>query len=111
MRRQSNHARPGFSEIRRALTRKRDTMIAKTLKTFLDQQQVRYETIIHPPAFTAQEVAECTHITGKAMAKTVMVVIDGAPAMAVRGGADKAATVCLRRAANATSCHSTRSPM
>ena len=58
-------------------------MIAKTLKTFLDREHVRYETITHPQAFTAQEVAESTHITGKAMAKTVMVVIDGAPAMAV----------------------------
>ncbi len=58
-------------------------MIATTLKNFLDESHVRYETITHSPAFTAQEVAESTHITGKALAKTVMVVIDGAPAMAV----------------------------
>ena len=58
-------------------------MIATKLKNFLDEKHVRYETITHPPAFTAQEVAESTHITGKALAKTVMVVIDGVPAMAV----------------------------
>lgn len=58
-------------------------MPAKSLKTFLDERNVRYITITHSPAFTAQEVAESAHIPGSGLAKTVMVIIDGALAMAV----------------------------
>src|SRR5688572_965378 len=58
-------------------------MIAKTLKDFLDQRKVRYVVITHSPAFTAHEVAQSAHIPGRVMAKTVMVIIDGALAMAV----------------------------
>lgn len=58
-------------------------MLAKSLKTFLDERGVRYITITHSPAFTAQEVAQSAHIPGSGLAKTVMVIIDGALAMAV----------------------------
>jgi Ala-tRNA(Pro) deacylase len=58
-------------------------MIAKTLKDFLDQRKVRYVVITHSPAFTAHEVAQSAHIPGRVVAKTVMVIIDGALAMAV----------------------------
>jgi Ala-tRNA(Pro) deacylase len=58
-------------------------MIAKTLKEFLDQRKVKYVVITHSPAFTAHEVAQSAHIPGRVMAKTVMVVIDGALAMTV----------------------------
>jgi Ala-tRNA(Pro) deacylase len=53
------------------------------LKKFLDKNKVRYVTIDHSPAFTAQEVAASAHIPGQDMAKTVMVNIDGEMAMAV----------------------------
>ena len=56
--------------------------IAK-LKSFLDENQVKYVTIYHSPAFTAQEIAASAHVPGKELAKTVMVVIDGRMAMAV----------------------------
>lgn len=58
-------------------------MLAKTLKSYLDQRNVRYITITHSRAFTAQEVAASAHIPGRGLAKTVMVIIDGALAMAV----------------------------
>ncbi len=58
-------------------------MIANTLKSFLDRRGVKYVSIIHSPAYTAAEIAESAHIPGHALAKTVMVVIDGAMAMAV----------------------------
>ena len=58
-------------------------MLAQKLKSYLDEKRVRYVTIVHSPAFTAQEVAESAHIPGRAMAKTVMIYIDGALAMAV----------------------------
>ena len=58
-------------------------MPVKKLQEFLDQQQVKYVTIKHSPAYTAQEVAASAHIPGKEMAKTVMVKLDGRLAMAV----------------------------
>jgi len=58
-------------------------MIAKKLKEFLDQRNIRYVTITHSPAFTAPEIAEEAHISGRKMAKTVMLFIDGVMAMAV----------------------------
>ena len=58
-------------------------MPARKLKEFLDDHHVRYVTINHSPAFTAQEIAASAHIPGKELAKTVMVDIDGKLAMAV----------------------------
>jgi Ala-tRNA(Pro) deacylase len=58
-------------------------MPAKKVKTFLDDHEIRYITINHSTAYTAQEVAALTHIKGKELAKTVIVKIDGTMAMAV----------------------------
>jgi Ala-tRNA(Pro) deacylase len=58
-------------------------MPVRQLKQFLDEHEVRYVTVRHSPAFTAQEVAASAHISGYEMAKTVMVKIDGKMAMAV----------------------------
>jgi Ala-tRNA(Pro) deacylase len=58
-------------------------MLAKSLKRYLDEHNIKYVTIQHSPAFTAQEVAQSAHIPGGGLAKTVMVIIDGALAMAV----------------------------
>jgi Ala-tRNA(Pro) deacylase len=58
-------------------------MPAKTLKAFLDSNQIKYTTIQHSAAFTAQEVAQAAHVTGKEFAKTVIIKIDGRFAMAV----------------------------
>ena len=53
------------------------------LKEFLDKENIRYVTISHSPAYTAQEIAACAHIPGKELAKTVMVKIEGQMAMLV----------------------------
>ncbi len=58
-------------------------MPVQKLKEFLDINNVKYVTISHSPAFTAQEMAGTAHIPGKELAKTVMVKIDGKMAMAV----------------------------
>lgn len=58
-------------------------MSATKIKSLLDREHVKYVTIRHSPAFTAQEVAESAHIPGRIMAKTVMVEIDGELAMTV----------------------------
>lgn len=58
-------------------------MPAKKLKEYLDDHQIKYTTIRHSQAFTAQEIAHSVHISGKDMAKTVIVKVDGKLAMVV----------------------------
>ena len=58
-------------------------MPVQKLKEFLDANHVKYVTISHSTAYTAQEIAASAHIKGKDLAKTVMVKIDGEMAMAV----------------------------
>ena len=43
-------------------------MILSKLKSFLDEHNVRYTTCSHSVAFTAQELAQTTHIPGKEIA-------------------------------------------
>jgi Ala-tRNA(Pro) deacylase len=54
-----------------------------TLKEFLDSHNIKYVVISHSVAYTAQGVAALTHISGKELAKTVIVNIDGVLAMAL----------------------------
>jgi Ala-tRNA(Pro) deacylase len=58
-------------------------MPVQTLRDFLDRNRIKYVVISHSPAHTAQEVAASAHIPGRAMAKTVIVKLDGRLAMAV----------------------------
>lgn len=58
-------------------------MPVKKLKEFLDANQVKYVSIKHSKAYTAQEVAESAHVPGASMAKVVIVELDGDLAMAV----------------------------
>ncbi len=58
-------------------------MPVKKLQQFLDEHHVKYVTIRHSPAFTAQETASSAHVSGKEMAKTVMVKVAGKMSMVV----------------------------
>jgi len=58
-------------------------MPATKLREFLDNRDIKYVTVSHSKAFTAQEVAESAHISGKELAKTVIVKLDDTLAMAV----------------------------
>lgn len=58
-------------------------MPSKKLKSFLDENKVKYISIQHSSAYTAQEIAAIAHIPGKDLAKTVIIKIDGKMAMAV----------------------------
>lgn len=58
-------------------------MPVKKLKEFLDREGIKYVCVIHSPAYTAQEVAASAHVTGKELAKVVIVRLDGRMAMAV----------------------------
>jgi len=73
-------------------------MPATKLREFLDQNHVRYVTIRHSQAFTAQEIAASAHIPGKELAKTVMAKIDGRMVMAVLPASSKLILELLREA-------------
>jgi Ala-tRNA(Pro) deacylase len=53
------------------------------LRKFLDSHHTKYLVISHSLAYTAQGIAALTHVSGKKLAKTVIVKIDGVLAMAV----------------------------
>jgi Ala-tRNA(Pro) deacylase len=54
-----------------------------TLREFLDSHNVKYMVMSHSIAYTAQGIAALVHLSGKKLAKTVIVRIDGKLAMAV----------------------------
>lgn len=58
-------------------------MSLRLIRDYLDREKVNYSVISHSPAFTAQEIAAASHISGRDLAKTVIVRIDGELAMAV----------------------------
>jgi Ala-tRNA(Pro) deacylase len=58
-------------------------MPVETLKKFLDENGIKYMSIKHSLAYTAQEIAASAHIHGKELAKTVILKIKGEMAMAV----------------------------
>lgn len=76
-------------------------MPATKLKEFLDSQNVKYLTISHSTAFTAQEVAASAHIPGKELAKTVMLKLNGKLVMAVLPASYKVDLELLKKATGA----------
>ncbi len=58
-------------------------MPVKKLKEFLDGHDVKYVSISHSPAYSAQTIAESAHIPGKELVKTVIVRIDDNFAMVI----------------------------
>jgi Ala-tRNA(Pro) deacylase len=76
-------------------------MPVKKLKEFLDKNNIKYISISHSPAYTAQEIAASAHIPGKNLAKTVMVKLDGKMAMAVLPASYNVDFDLLKKAAGA----------
>ena len=64
-------------------------MPATLVKEFLDSQQVKYVTLSHSPAYTAQEVAESAHVSGLELVKSVILMADDRPVMAVLPAAER----------------------
>ena len=58
-------------------------MPAKIIKDFLDKNDIKYVSIKHSKAYTAQEIAASAHIHGKQIAKTVVLKVDGKLVFAV----------------------------
>lgn len=53
------------------------------LREYLDSHNVKYLVLSHSVAYTAQGIAALVHLSGKKLAKIVIVRVDGALAMAV----------------------------
>jgi len=77
-------------------------MPVQRLKDFLLENDIRYVEMSHSPAYTAQEVAQATHIPGKEVAKTVIVKLDGEVAMAVVPSSYR---IDFEELAEETGCH------
>jgi len=58
-------------------------MPVRELSEYLANNEVKYESIEHSTAFTAQGIAALTHIRGQEFAKTVILNVDGKLAMVV----------------------------
>lgn len=73
-------------------------MTCKKLKEFLDERDVKYVSINHSRAYTAQEIAESAHVSGNDFAKVVMLKADEKMIMAVLPAPDKVDLKLLRQA-------------
>ncbi len=58
-------------------------MPSQLLKTFLDENDIKYVSIMHSMAFTAVEVAKSSHVPSRELAKTVIIKVNDELAMAV----------------------------
>jgi len=76
-------------------------MPLQKLKEFLDGNDVKYVSIRHSPAYTAQEVAASGHIPGRELAKTVIVRLDGKLAMVAVPASEKVSLARLKEATGA----------
>lgn len=57
--------------------------VLSKLRTYLDENRIKYSVITHSQAYTAQELAQVMHIPGRELAKTVVVMVNDKPALAV----------------------------
>lgn len=71
--------------------------MVKRLQEFLDSHGVKYEISPHREAFTGQEIAAASHVSGKAMAKVVMVKRGTGMVMTVLPAACKVGTDRLEK--------------
>ncbi len=58
-------------------------MPGQKVKDYLDSRGIRYTTLTHSRAYTAQEIAARVHVSGRDFAKTVIVFVNGSMAMVV----------------------------
>jgi Ala-tRNA(Pro) deacylase len=73
------------------------------LREFLDANHVKYQIIEHSKAYTAQEIAARSHVSGQELAKTVMLKIDGNLAMAVLPASEHVDAAALKKQIGAES--------
>ncbi|MEE8572084.1 MAG: YbaK/EbsC family protein [Gemmatimonadota bacterium] len=71
--------------------------VANRLEQLLEESGASFDLIDHPLAFTAQEEAAASHVSGRHWAKTVAVLIDGDPALVVLPATRRLDLAKLRR--------------
>lgn len=76
-------------------------MPVQKLVEFLNSNNIKFVTIHHSKAYTANEIAHSAHIHGQELAKTVMVRIDGKMAMAVLPASGRVNLDLLKKATGA----------
>lgn len=76
-------------------------MSGERLKSFLEKKHVKYNRIPHPLAYTAQDLAARSHISGKEFAKSVIIKLNGKIAMLVTQGHLRVNLEALREALHA----------
>jgi Ala-tRNA(Pro) deacylase len=72
--------------------------ISRRVKDYLDQNGVAYEHLEHAPVYTAQEMAQAVHASGREVAKAVIVRDEQGFAMAVLSATRKVDLDALREA-------------
>jgi Ala-tRNA(Pro) deacylase len=76
-------------------------MSLKTLQTFLDDHDIEYVVISHSKAYTAQRIAASAHVSGKEIAKTIILKADSELLMAVLPGTEKVSLTKVKNIMNA----------
>ncbi len=76
-------------------------MPAKKLKDYLETNHIKYTNVPHSPAYTAQEIAAAAHISGKQLAKIVIIKVGGKLAMMVLPAKDHVNFTALKKATGA----------
>jgi Ala-tRNA(Pro) deacylase len=77
-------------------------MPATKLSDYLEAHRVRFTTVTHPVAFTAQEIASLAHISGDQIAKVVIALADEKMVMAVVPATRQVDLARLQRVTDAT---------
>ena len=75
------------------------------LLMYLNESNVKYEIVEHPPAFAAHDVATATHLPDRTFAKTLMLHIDGKFWMAVVRADQRVDEKRVKRSFSATHVH------
>ncbi len=75
--------------------------IPKRITEYLDAQGVAYDWLPHPLAYSSQEVAHSLHVSGKHLAKTVLLNADGKIIMGVLPASHRLSLPDLKLALNA----------
>lgn len=78
-------------------------MSTAKVNDFLNRNHVKYQSIMHWPAYTSQEIASMAHIKGQELAKTVIVKVNGQMAMAVLPACYQVDLSCLKAATGVNS--------
>jgi Ala-tRNA(Pro) deacylase len=76
--------------------------ILRKLKAMLDDAKISYEVYTHPLAYTAQEIAEKQNVSGKDLAKVVVLEVDDKLVMGVIPGNLKVHTNTARASLGAS---------